>query len=560
MNKNYNLFSWQKVKNTAFGLLALFSASTIDAQLASNSFNTPGDLGDWSVVQTSGTSTNEGWKTVASGENMGSAGLAPFSGGGMAQFNCYNINNGNTYELNSPAIQFTGGEYQVSFWMYRYDTYSGSKDKIEVFYNTVAGSTGGTSLGIVNRLTTEEPVESAEGWYEYTFAIPGNPNGEGYISILGISAYGYNIFIDEVVVDEVPTCFKPTNIAYTDITDSSAKVSWNVPTSSSPSSYEYYYSEQSDAPTADTTPSGTTSTTEVTLSGLTPLTNYNVWVRSVCSDTDKSVWAIGGSFKTACGTYTVEYTNNYDSVGYGETPECWTTKMENQTGFPDNGLSTSQFVSAPNSMLMYNSSDTTGSYYLISPKFSDLDNMKEISFQVYREIKSWSSSSSTDRIFTLEVGVMTDANDTSTYQTIQDITQQVDLDQWKEIKVSTDAYTGGAAHIVIKWKPTQGDATGGYNTLYYDDFKYKEKQTLATGETVLNTNEVVVYPNPFKDVVKINNIDNVTTINLMDMSGRVVSSFAPAKELNLAHLDAGVYVIQLVYKDGSVKTVKSIKK
>ena len=45
-----------------------------------------------------------------------------------------------------------------------------------------------------------------------------------------------------------------------------------------------------------------------------------------------------------------------------------------------------------------------------------------------------------------------------------------------------------------------------------------------------------------------------------DISGRNVKTLAPATELNLRDLKAGLYIVSLNYEDGSVKTVKAIKK
>ena len=127
----------------------------------------------------------------------------PFAGAGMARFNSYNIPNGSSGRLTSPAITFAGASYRVNLKMFRDSGYPTDADNIKVYYNTT-NAAGGTLLGTVNRSKSLAPIVTADGWYTYTFIIPGTTTGTGYINILGTSAYGNNIFIDEIVVDQIP--------------------------------------------------------------------------------------------------------------------------------------------------------------------------------------------------------------------------------------------------------------------------------------------------------------------------------------------------------------------
>jgi hypothetical protein len=156
----------------------------------------------WSVVHTEGDSTDDGWTTVTTGTNPD---ISPAAGAGMAKFNSYNINVVNSYDLTSPAFSLTGGSYQVSLKMYRDDAYLDRADRISVYYNTSPTSAGGVLLGTINRALDLDPVVAANGWYSYTFLIPGTPTGMGYISLLATTEYGNNIFVDDVFVENQPT-------------------------------------------------------------------------------------------------------------------------------------------------------------------------------------------------------------------------------------------------------------------------------------------------------------------------------------------------------------------
>ncbi len=437
------------------------------SSVAAFSFDNQGDLEGWTVVHKEGTASNAGWSTVSVGGNPV---VYPYMGTGLAQFNAYSIFDGNSYEFNSPAINLSGLNYQVRFHMYRDQNSPDALDKVEVFYNTTPGTEGGTSLGVINRNKDAAPAVSEVGWHEYILYIPGTPNGQGYISFLGTSEYGYDIFIDEVVIEEVPACIKPSDIAYSDITSSSVNVSWTA-SSSSPSTYEYYYSEENTIPGDDVTVSGTTNEINVIIDNLSPISNYYVWVRSACSDEDKSDWAYGGEFQTDCGALTIDFVETFDDVTYGELPPCWSTQIENESG--SYGTISTTYTSG-NSEDLYvkiaNNDDTDGAYYVISPKFSDFDNQKQISLKVQKDLSN--NGSNDDNSGVLEVGVMTDPTDVETYTMLHTIAlSTLPEAEWKEVVFNTASYTGGSG-VSIAVKYIAGTST--YNKFYINDIRYQE--------------------------------------------------------------------------------------
>src|SRR5690606_4602541 len=91
-----------------------------------------------------------------------------------------------------------------------------------------------------------------------------------------------------------------------------------------------------------------------------------------------------------------------------------------------------------------------------------------------------------------------------------------------------------------------------------EDYTLNYQEFLAVGDAAKTT--VSVYPNPFTDVLRISDIKGIKSINIVDASGRTVRTMAPAAELNLSNLKSGLYMVTLRYEDGTVKTVKSIKK
>ena len=71
---------------------------------------------------------------------------------------------------------------------------------------------------------------------------------------------------------------------------------------------------------------------------------------------------------------------------------------------------------------------------------------------------------------------------------------------------------------------------------------------------------ITIYPNPFKDNIKLSNIKELRSIIINDITGRQIKTLSPSTEINLSSLNPGVYIINLQMIDGTSKSFKSIKK
>ena len=178
----------------------LFLSLQSQAQLFSQNFDT---ALTWSVSHPTGTDTNAGWTQVTSGTNPS---CLPAAGAGMAKFASYDVAATNVYNLTSSAFTLSAtSTYRVKFKMYRDAAYSTDADNIKLFFKSSPLTATGTLLGAVNRSITLAPTVSAEGWYSYYFDFPANTSGTKYLFFQATSAYGNNIFIDEVVVNPIVT-------------------------------------------------------------------------------------------------------------------------------------------------------------------------------------------------------------------------------------------------------------------------------------------------------------------------------------------------------------------
>lgn len=155
----------------------------------------------WTDLLISGTNT---WSRVTAGTFPTQA---PRSGAGQAKFNSFTTNGG-VRALITPIIDYSGragASTSVSFWMYRDNGYNTTADKIDVYINTAANMTGASLLGTVNRAIGLAPTVASNGWYQYTFSIPATySTATNYIIFRGTSAYGNNIYIDDVSWNSYP--------------------------------------------------------------------------------------------------------------------------------------------------------------------------------------------------------------------------------------------------------------------------------------------------------------------------------------------------------------------
>jgi len=133
------------------------------------------------------------------------------------------------------------------------------------------------------------------------------------------------IYIDDVRWEPIPTCLEPSNVVISNVLATSATVEWTAPTVAPANGYEYYLATTNTPPTAVTAATGSVGAgiTTLSLSTLTPVTQYYIWVRSVCSPTSSSVWTLTTSFTTPCASYVPYYLQDFATFTFSVQPDCW---------------------------------------------------------------------------------------------------------------------------------------------------------------------------------------------------------------------------------------------
>ncbi len=252
---------------------------------------------------TSGTGTNTynsfglTWSQVPSGGFSASYLPSPstHSGTGMAGYDSWGVSPGGVGLLITPSLNFSStGTYVLSFWVYLYN--GGASDSLSVFVNTSAAMSGATKL---IGMQPDNVSSAAAGWTQFTITIPYSFTGtSNYIIFRGTSAYGDDIFIDDVSVDNIPpTPCSGTPLAAT-ITNSASAYTANAPLCAGTSitlnatdpnlpataniGYQWQYSTSSTGPWSNVS-SGTGATTvNYTFS---PTASYYYRIQTICMNT-----------------------------------------------------------------------------------------------------------------------------------------------------------------------------------------------------------------------------------------------------------------------------------
>jgi hypothetical protein len=164
-------------------------------------------------------------------------------------------------------------------------------------FDILLSTTGTAATDFTNVIATA--VNPSTSWAKYSYDLTAYVGQTVYIAFHSTTTNQWQLYLDDISVLAAPTCFEPNTLTSTNITATTATISWIASNSNPANGYDYYVSATNTAPDGTTVPSGyvTGGLTTTNLTGLTATTTYYYWVRSNCSTTDKSTW-IGGTFTT----------------------------------------------------------------------------------------------------------------------------------------------------------------------------------------------------------------------------------------------------------------------
>ena len=367
------------------------------------------------------------WSVYATSNNTGiatSATTYAHTGDGVFAF-AYSTNP--PQFLISPELSGTGSQLQVEF-DYRIMT-SSYPESFVLGYSTTTADTSAFTWG------TEQTNLLNETYAHYTEVL--NASGIKYVAVKYTANDMYYLFIDDVVIRDVPACAAVTNLTVDSVTMTSVSLSW-TDANNTGATYTVY----NDSTVVAT---GIT-TTNYTVTGLTAATTYTFGVVANCSATEAGdMVTIVAS--TACGDIaTLPYYEGFEN-GFG----CWSTVNGSadgqpwnvQTSFSDGSVTphTGNYMAASWS---WNSSAMHADAWLISPKFvlpATLPAGEELTL-------SWWERTNSSYPDSYSVVLSTTTNDTAAFTTVLRPYDEAE-GSWTLQSVDLTAYAGQSIYIAF---------------------------------------------------------------------------------------------------------------
>ena len=375
-------------------------------------------------------------------------------------------------------------------------------------------------VGVYAGTTIPDPITSTHATGALTFVFDSDGS---------VQDSGYEIAIS---CNPPPACLEPTAITATDVTTTSADISWTAGDSETAWNIEW---GEAGFTLGEGTSDATTSPA-YSLSGLTPnQTGYDFYVQADCGD-GTSEWAGPFTFYTACDVFPGAWSNDFETDAL-----CWNVV----NGGDANGwglyTNTTDGGGAVSWGIQY-SSTAAHDDYLISPAYSVVDGVSDrftfdarnglSSYPEMMDVQVWDAGLTT-MLGTLATGVTpgtafeTFSYDLSTYEG-QDVRVAFYI-------ATTDMYYMFVDNVVV-------DATLGIDDESMISFNY--------------------FPNPVNDVLTIKAQNNVEDIKVFNMLGQMVLRQTPDMrdcQVDLSAMQSGAYFVQ-VSIGNTVETVRVLKK
>ncbi len=259
--------------------------------------------------------------------------------------------------LATPQIKFDGlKQKRLRFTFKGYGGYTNITDGFVIGESSFSIKLSTTGVGPANFDTEVLPVktyQTGNNFVEMRVPLPENTVGD--VSIAwhlppNFPNTANNLYIDDVYIEDQPDCDEPLypEVVAGSITNTSAQFKWL-------NGYKNTQWEVLVQPVGSATPTETSigqlvSVNPVTITGLTPSTRCEYYVRAHCGATFQSVWAGPVKFNTLCDAQPVPYYESLNDTDTTSKKFCWSINNKNgdltqwTIGATEASIATTQFT------------------------------------------------------------------------------------------------------------------------------------------------------------------------------------------------------------------------
>ncbi|MGB5981206.1 MAG: T9SS type A sorting domain-containing protein, partial [Nonlabens sp.] len=428
--------------------------------------------------------------------------------------------NGDIAIVDSPAIDLsTLSTPELSFYYHMYG-------ETIVSLTTEVSIDGGATYTQVDQLLGEQQSANGDPWLLRRVDLSAFANEIVIVRFLseinenavGDAFYG-DVAIDDFRIDNVPSCFEPSGLAVSNITSTTADISFDTGNSTSNGNFEFVLVPANDpAPTgAGTAISDTTVTNgsytfslgngTTTGPALSPQTSYDVYVREICGAGDESDYVGPVTFETAClavSTFPVveDMSNHLPST-------CWNEAGDGEIGDGPMSLGASDwrggraYTDSNGNVIPSNVMNiwqlNTDREWLISEEY-DLSGQGQLYLNVQVAVTNYSGTGTSDATDTdtmdvddsVDLLVTTNGGTSWTSLTQWNASNQPDV-TGTDFSVDLSTYTGTAQFAFLA---SDGVLDPGQDyDFHVGAFAIESTPTASNGSVDVVTN-ITLYPNP----------------------------------------------------------------
>lgn len=317
--------------------------------------------------------------------------------------------------LISPELSPLTGPAQVEFWYKAQSDYY--TESFMLGWSSTTNDPSAFTFGT-------EVTSNVTSYQKFEGLVPA---GTKYVCIKYTANDQYYLYIDDIVIQDPPTCLPISGLTTTASDSANIALSWtdNMNTGAS-YSVAYWI-------TTDTTWL-TTSDTFLTVSNLNASTAYHFLVRAVCSVDDSSA-AVGATFRTACGEITLPYSVDFEDAAYnGAWYPCWDSTIHAGTDPSVNDQNSPANHTTGGTYAMYMQGNSSQQYNLVvSPAVPLPGDQIFVSFWARCNSSAW-----------MKAGVITNPRDTSTFIPLVTVSGN----SWTEYNFSTTGLNPNATYYI----------------------------------------------------------------------------------------------------------------